>query len=139
MTSVARACAAALLLVAAATSSPASANAVEQIPDTSADARATPDAGLRVRAYPKYGKAPVTMRIQAVVEPAAENRELEFVIDSGGYYRSSTIELRGAGAARVHAVQFRSLPAGKYQVVVALRVSGGAVRAVLRDEVMVLE
>jgi hypothetical protein len=79
------------------------------------------------------------MRIEVSVEPARDNRTLEFVIDSPLYYRSSTIELGGERAPRVHSVQFRSVPAGAYHVRVALTGAGGGVRAILHDQVTVYE
>ena len=79
------------------------------------------------------------MRIEVSVEPARDNRALEFEIDSAHYYRSSTIELGGEHAPRLHSVQFRSIPAGAYQVRVALTGAGGRVRAILHDHVTVYE
>lgn len=93
----------------------------------------------RAKVYPRYTKAPATMRIEVSVEPAAGNRTLEFVIDSPGYYRSSTIALGGERAPRLHAVQFRSIPAGAYHVRVSLTGAGGGVRAILHDQVTVYE
>lgn len=99
----------------------------------------TPDRSLRAKVYPRYTRAPATMRIEVSVPPARGNRSLEFIIDSAGYYRSSTIQLGGEQAPRLHSVQFRSIPAGAYNVRVALTGAGGGVRAILHDQVTVYE
>ena len=75
---------------------------------------------LRVSVFPSFARAPAVVRIQAIIERAEAYRALVIEIDSGGYYRGSTIELRGAEAARVHAVQFAAVPAGEYEVRVGL-------------------
>jgi hypothetical protein len=89
--------------------------------------------------FPRVGQAPAVVRIQALVEPADENRQLEFVVDSDAYYSSSTVELSGAGSARVHTVEFRSIPGGAYDVRVVLRGGGGEVRAVSNDRVVIID
>jgi hypothetical protein len=58
------------------------------------------------------------------------NRALEIVVESEEYYRGSTIPLEGARAPRFHVVHYRSLPAGVYDVRVALIDQSGRVRAV---------
>ena len=45
------------------------------------------------------------------------------------------IALNGAQAARAHNVVFPSVPAGKHEVRVVLRASGGEVRAILHHQV----
>jgi hypothetical protein len=93
---------------------------------------------LRVHVYPSFAQAPALVRIQAMVAPAAENRALEFVADSGNYYRSSTIELSGSASPRAYTVEFRSVPEGVYQVQVVLRDSDSRVRATLYYRVVVV-
>ena len=102
-------------------------------------ALAATDGRLRVQVSPSVALAPSAVRIQALVEPATENRELEFVIDSARYYRSSTIELSGARAARAHRVDFPSVPAGIHEVRVVLRDARGEVRAILQHRVILLD
>jgi hypothetical protein len=94
---------------------------------------------LRISVYPSYTLAPANVRVQAVIEPARENRALEFVVESPQYYRSSTIELDGEQSARVHVVQFRALSGGTYEVRVMLVGGDGGARAVLYHRVMVVE
>jgi hypothetical protein len=93
---------------------------------------------LRVHVYPSFAQAPALVRIQAMIAPAAENRVLEFVADSGNYYRSSTIELSGAESPRAYTVEFRSVPEGVYQVQVVLRDGDSRVRATLYYRVVVV-
>ena len=84
---------------------------------------------LRLNVWPTITQAPAVVRIEVLLEPNDENRSLEIVVDSGEYYRSSTIELDGAGAARFHSVQYRAMPAGTYDVRVLVRGAGGATLA----------
>jgi hypothetical protein len=99
----------------------------------------TGDRRLQVQVRPYVAYAPAPVRIEALVEPATENRQLEFVVDSAWYYRSSTIELSGARAARSHRVVFPSVPAGIHEVRVVLRDDGGEVRAILQHRVTLLD
>jgi hypothetical protein len=128
MTDITKACATALLVAAIAPSVNA------------AQAGGSPkDQPLRAQVSPSYAFAPSTVRIRAFVLPDAENRELEIVVDSASYYRSSTIELSGAQAARAYDVVFVSVPAGLHEVRVVLKVSGGEVRAILYHRVTLFE
>jgi hypothetical protein len=84
---------------------------------------------LRMNVWPTIAQAPAVVRIEVLLEPDDKNRSLEIVVESGEYYRSSTIELDGAGAARFHSVQYRAMPAGTYDVRVLVRGAGGATLA----------
>ena len=92
-------------------------------------AMTTAQDALRIHVWPTIAQAPATVRIEVLLEPDERNRWLEIVVDSGGYYRSSMIELDGSGAARFHSVQYRSMPAGTYDVQVTVRGAGGAMLA----------
>jgi hypothetical protein len=94
---------------------------------------------LRAHIYPRIARAPARLTIQALVEPADENRALRIVVDSATYYRSSTIPLSGAQAARFHAVEFRFVPVGTHDIVVSVLDTDGAVRAVVNDRVVIVE
>ena len=50
---------------------------------------------------------------------------LEIAVDSGEFYRSSEIALDGAQAAQSFTVEYRSMPAGDYEVPVRLRAQKG--------------
>ncbi len=99
----------------------------------------TADQRLQVQIRPYVAYAPSPVQIEALVERATENRQLEFVIDSAWYYRSSTVELSGASAARSYRVVFPSVPAGIHEVRVVLRDDEGEVRAVLQHRVTLLD
>jgi hypothetical protein len=47
---------------------------------------------------PSKSMAPATIRVRVGVEPAADNRVLNVIADSGAYYRSSEIQLDGERA-----------------------------------------
>ena len=81
---------------------------------------------LRINVWPTISQAPAVVRVEVLLEPDDQNRSLEIVVDSGEYYRSSVIQLDGAGGARFHSVQYRSMPAGSYDVQVIIRGAGGA-------------
>jgi hypothetical protein len=103
-----------------------------------AAASSASDHSLRVNVSPRFGRAPAIVNIQAFVERGAENRGLEFVLDSITYYRSSTVELNGADAPLVHRVEFRSVPVGTHDLHVILTGRSG-VRAIVHDRVAILE
>jgi hypothetical protein len=127
MKAIVSACAAAGLIVAAVVGLYASA-----IGDQEADQ------ALRATVRPRIGHAPAVVIIEALIEPASENRFLDFVVDSGDFYRSSTIELTGAGAPRVNVVEFRAVPAGSYDVLISMREATGKVRARLHDRFVIV-
>jgi hypothetical protein len=92
-----------------------------------APARAAARVVLRVT--PSYAQAPATVRIEVTVEPDEQNRALLIGLDSGEYYRSSSIALEGADAARFYTVHYSSVPAGAYQVQVEVQTTRGGARA----------
>ena len=136
MQAITRSCAVALLVGAIA---PAALLAQASLHPARAQAGAPDDQRLQMQVSPSVALAPAPVRIRAFVEPSAENRELEFVVDSAWYYRSSTIQLSGARAARAYRVEFPAVPAGTHDVRVVLRDDGGEVRAMLHHRVTLLE
>ena len=93
---------------------------------------------LRARVWPAVAAAPASVRVEVLIEPDESNRALEIVAESEYYYRSSTIPLEGARAARFHSVFYRSIPAGVYEIQVVLVGSAGATRAVHRQRLQVV-
>jgi len=85
------------------------------------------------RVSPLRALGPATVRIEVLIEADDANRALHIVVDSGEHYRSSTISLEGARAARFHFVQYRSMPPGMYGVEVMLIDQEGVLRAVERQ------
>ena len=137
MKPIARAYAAAALLVTAAAPN---INGADPGPDRVSASRVQseePDHSLRATVRPRIAYAPAVVIIEALVEPADENRFLDFVVDSAEYYRSSTIELTGVRAPRVSVVEFRAVPAGTYDVLISMRGEGGKVRARFHDRLLV--
>jgi hypothetical protein len=137
MKPIARAYAAAALLVTAAAPNIDGADPGPNRGSVSGVQSQEPDHSLRGTVRPRIGYAPAVVIIEALVEPADENRFLDFIVDSGEYYRSSTIELTGVRAPRVSVVEFRAVPAGTYDVLISMRGEGGKVRARFHDRLIV--
>jgi hypothetical protein len=98
------------------------------------------DAGERLSMVvtPARSMAPATIRVRVGVEPAASNRVLHVVADSGDYYRSSEIQLDGERAPRTLVVQFPSLPGGDYVVHSTLFDENGQQSASATEEIRVV-
>jgi hypothetical protein len=69
-----------------------------------------PDVELRLNA--RFVPAPGFVRSAVRVKPHADNRLLRVAVESGNYFRSSTIDLDGAHAARTHFLTWSALPGG---------------------------
>ena len=93
---------------------------------------------VTMKASPEISFAPAHLTVRTVVEPDADNRSLEIVIDSPDYYRSSLIQLEGDQAPRTSIVEFRSVPGGSYAISARLLGQGGESRAFARRQVDVL-
>jgi hypothetical protein len=91
------------------------------------------DDRLRARIWPAVASAPAAVRVEVLIEADEDNRALEIVAESGDYYRSSTIPLEGARAARFHSVLYRGIPAGVYEIRVVLVGGAGSTRALHRQ------
>lgn len=91
---------------------------------------------LEVDVSPHAAQAPSDVLVQATIEADEANRAIEVAADSGGYYRSSTMDLDGARAACIHTIYFRQLPRGDYVVRVTLYGAGGRERATVRRLVL---
>ena len=87
---------------------------------------------LNARVRPAVAFAPATVRIEVLIASNDDNRVLQIVADSGEYLRSSVIPLEGARAPRFHSITYRGMPAGRYEVQVALLDPSGTVRAIER-------
>jgi hypothetical protein len=69
---------------------------------------------------PTRGFAPCDVIVKTFIEPDSQNRSVEIVVDSPGFYTSSVTDLDGERAPRTKGVQFKRLPAGFYEVTVVL-------------------
>jgi hypothetical protein len=87
-------------------------------------------AAIQTKVRPTVAFAPATVQIEVLIEADQENRVLQILIDSGEYLRVSTIALEGERAPRFHSVVYRSLPAGRYEIQVALLDQTHTVRAI---------
>ena len=99
------------------------------------DVKPTDDVTLRMT--PRFVAAPGYLRSLIRVAPNAENRLLRVEIDSAGYYRSSEIELDGASAPMSHFMDWKAVPAGKYDLIVTVMGPSGP-RAVRHLDFQVL-
>ena len=52
-----------------------------------------------------------------MIKPTDRSRELRIIADSGTYYRSTSIELRGTESDALHSFTWRGFPEGEYTVV----------------------
>ena len=57
------------------------------------------------------------MEISIRIQPTEHSRELRIFADSGSFYRSTTIGLRGIDSEPLHSFIWRGFPAGDYDVV----------------------
>ena len=92
-----------------------------------------------IRVSPAISFAPADLVIQARLEPDAGNRGIEVIAESGDFYRSSEIQLEGNRAPRTVRFEFRSLPAGEYEVRAAVLGTDGHRRALARSRVNVMQ
>jgi hypothetical protein len=105
--------------------------------DAGSGVAATP--ALRLTVSPHFSNSPAHVRVQVIVERAAENRALRLTIDSPEYFRSSSIELNGDSAQRVHVAEFRSIPAGAHEVRAVLINRGGDVIAAVHEYIRIYD
>jgi hypothetical protein len=93
---------------------------------------------LSIDVQPKFCVEPCAMRMTIGIAPHEYDRELIVEADSGGFYRSSFIQLDGEAEQAVHTLMWKAFPAGAYEIRVTLkRASGEAARAA--TDVIVLE
>ncbi len=62
----------------------------------------------------RYFVEPATVQITVAVEPDAANRTLRIEADGERMFRASQLTLNGASEKKMHAVEFKNLPAGNY-------------------------
>jgi hypothetical protein len=74
------------------------------------------DQAITMTVSPRQSLAPTNLSVRLRIEPDADNRVLQVVADSGGFYRSSEISLDGERSARSAVVEFRDVPSGEYEV-----------------------
>ena len=92
---------------------------------------------VTLRLTPRFVMAPGFFRSMIRVAPHADNRLMRVEIDSDGFYRSSDIELDGASAPMSHFLDWKDVPAGKYELTVTV-IGPTGTRAVRRLDFQVL-
>lgn len=97
------------------------------------------DAGakLTLTVTPNVSSAPSTVVVRAMVPKHATNRLLHIEADSGGFYRSSAIQLDGDRAPIITEIRLRDLPSGEYTVMAVLLDEMGR-QTMVRRNVLVL-
>lgn len=73
-----------------------------------------PSAIVKVHLTPRFGIGPTDMQALVQVAPHPENRRLRVAIESGGFVRTSEIQLDGTESPKSHVVSWRSVPPGRY-------------------------
>jgi hypothetical protein len=98
------------------------------------------DAGdqLKIAVSPAQSFAPALLRVRVRIEPSVDNRSLEVIADSGGFYRSSEIQLEGDGSPATIDLELSSVPEGDYRVVGILKDGAGHERSMVSQEVRVI-
>ena len=71
---------------------------------------------VAIKSRAVYYSAPATVLVTIAVEPDPQNRRLRLEADSATMFRSSEVDLSGAGDRRIHTIQFKGLPAGYYML-----------------------
>ncbi len=61
--------------------------------------------------------APGEVEISIQIQPTEHSTELRLVADSGSYYRSTSIGLRGMDSEPLHTFIWRGFPVGDYEIV----------------------
>jgi len=92
---------------------------------------------LTVQVSPTVGIAPAYVRIRAMVEHDKDNRAIEIVADSDGFYRRSVVQLDGETAPKVNELLLKDVPGGHYDITVTLFDQNGS-RAVAHRTVEIV-
>ena len=92
---------------------------------------------LQLQVTPAVSMAPASVIVRAIVEHDADNRSLEIVADSEGFYRRSVVDLDGAQAPKVNELRLVDVPGGEYDITATLYDDHG-VRTNARRSIMVM-
>ena len=90
-----------------------------------------------IQIYGHYFSEPATVRLLVTVEPDQANRTLRIEADGDRLFRSTEVNLEGLSEKRVHAVEFKNLPAGAYEIRAEV-LSASEVRGMATDALTVL-
>jgi hypothetical protein len=93
---------------------------------------------IALQVSPRVAVEPATLTIRATVEPHADNRGLQVRVLSGGYSRSSFVQLDGLDAPRTTIISYPEIPGGTYEVQTTVLGPGGKTRATVSQEIEIL-
>ncbi len=82
--------------------------------------------------------APGEVEISIQIQPTEHSSELRLVADSGSYYRSTSIGLRGIDSQPLHTFIWRGFPVGDYEVVGVLLDDRGQEEVVVQAAMRVI-
>ncbi len=82
--------------------------------------------------------APGEVEISIQIQPTEHSRELRIFADSGSYYRSTSIGLRGIDSEPLHSFVWRGFPVGDYEVVGVLLDDRGQEEVVVQAAMRVI-
>lgn len=82
--------------------------------------------------------APGEVEISIQIRPTEHSRELRIFADSGSYYRSTSIGLRGIDSEPLHSFVWRGFPVGNYEVVGVLLDDRGQEEVVVQAAMRVI-
>lgn len=71
---------------------------------------------LMLKVTPSVSFAPSILTITVRAEPRMESRSLLVQMDSGEFYRESSVPMDGMNAAATNRFTWRDVPAGEYEV-----------------------
>ena len=126
-----------VIIVLAAASVQAAAMSTQRSP-TSGIGTATEPSGFSRPQPTLLVAAPGEVEISILIQPTEHSRELRIFADSGSYYRSTTIGLRGVDSEPLHRFIWRGFPAGDYEVVGVLLDDRGKEEVVVQAAMRVI-
>lgn len=96
------------------------------------------DAKIALDVSPRVATEPATLKIRAIVERHEDNRGLHVRILSGGYCRSSFVQLDGVDAPRTTTMTYPEIPGGAYEIQTTVVGPGGKTRATASQQITIL-
>ena len=83
--------------------------------------------------------APGDVEISIEITPTTDSHELRVYADSGSFYRSTTIGLKGEDSDPLHSFTWHAFPVGDYEVVGMLVSRDGTSEVVVRGALRVVD
>ncbi len=95
------------------------------------------DEAISITVRPSVATVNGSAQLKVLVARDEKNRSLKWEVDGPNYYRSSSMELDGASAARSYFFVVRDLPAGEFEVRATIR-RNDSTQAVDRSRIRVV-